>query len=207
LTTIGTTLGPAVAWIVHLLLDISVAHTFFSHGWERRDRKHKEHESFVPDMICAGLTVLNFVLVLRHTAKVAGSYNPFLMLPEAKASFLRGVYTERFVDIVYSDLGFHVLPTLFINAFGLPFVADNMFKLVGAVWAILLTVFSSVPFIFQQFDLGVEREGFAREERVRLTTADQRSMYGGRPVVQLEAASREEVEKETIKTQLRERLF
>jgi len=207
LTTIGTTVGPAVAWIVHLLLDISVAYTFFSHGWERREKGHPQHGSFTPDMIMAGLTVLNFVLVLRHTAKVAGSYNPFLMFPEAKASFLRGVFTERFVDIVYSDLGFHVLPTLFINAFGLPFVADNLFKLVGAVWAILLTVFSSVPFIFQQFDLGVEREGFDQEQRMRLTTTDQRAVHEERPVVQLEVISCEEVERETIKTQVRERLF
>jgi len=207
LTTIGTTMGPSVAWIVHLLLDISVAYTFFSHGWPRRHKDHPEHDSYLPDMILGGLTVLNFGMVLWHTARVAGSYNPFLMFPEARASFLRGVFTERFVDIVYSDLGFHVLPTLFINAFGLPFRADSVFKLVGAVWAILLTVFSSVPFIFQQFDLGVEREGLAQEQRVRLTTADQRAMYADRPVAQIEAASSAEVERETVRNQIRERLF
>jgi len=165
LTTVATTCGPAAGTLVHLLLDLSVAHTFFSHGWNYP-------ASRLQDFILGALTTLNFLFTLVHNCHAAGG-NPFAVVTEARQSFDRGAFTERYIRILYGDLGAHVLPTLGINVFGLPSRADHPIKVFGAIAAILVTVATCVPFIFQQFDLGAEREGFADQRLQSLEPAKQ----------------------------------
>mmetsp|Transcript_19442 Transcript_19442/g.60143 ORF Transcript_19442/g.60143 Transcript_19442/m.60143 type:complete len:485 (-) Transcript_19442:71-1525(-) len=155
LTTVAKTFGPAVGTLVHLALDVAVAHTFFSHGLNNP-------ESFVPDCTLGSLTILNMLFTLLHNTLVGGS--PWAIAGEAWRSFERGALTETYVRILYGDLGAHVLPALAIKIFGLPFCADNTVKVATGILAIVGTIPGSVPFIFQQFDLGIEREGFVEEQ-------------------------------------------
>jgi len=190
LTTVGATFGPAVGTLVHLVLDIFVAYTFFSHGFNYP-------KSLVPDFILGSLTILNFLFTLVHNAFISGG-NPFAMAGEAWRSFERGAFTENYVRILYGDLGAHVLPTLGINIFGLPFRADHPLKVVSAIMAIFITIATSVPFIFQQFDLGIEREGFV-QERVSLARAMEP------PAAAPAELSQEQLE--GVSLELRKRLF
>jgi len=151
LTTVGSTLGPAVGAVAHLVLDVASAYIFFSHG-------QRYPSSRVPDFSLGILTLVNFVFTLMHNCN-AGKGNPLAMIREAKASFERGVFTDAYIKILYGDQGAHVLLTLGVNVFGIPFRADNPLKVASALMAILTTVATCVPFIFQQFDLGSEQEG------------------------------------------------
>jgi len=152
LTTVITTFGPAAGTLAHLALDLSAAYTFFSHGRRHPTTRHS-------DFVLGSLTVINFIFTLMHNCNV-GRGNPLAMIKEAKLSFERGVYTDTYIKILYGDAGAHMLVTTAINVFGLPFRADNPLKVASALMAIIITVVTCVPFIFQQFDLGTEREGF-----------------------------------------------
>jgi len=122
------------------------------------------------DFIYAGLLSFTLAITLVYQCGAMGG-GPLGIMTEAKLSIERGLYTENYLVIVQGDKGVQAIPAMALKIYGLPFAAKSPFSVLVAAASICGGVLGLATFIFQQYDLGVEREGL--EPASTLTMEDQ----------------------------------
>mmetsp|Transcript_42378 Transcript_42378/g.76938 ORF Transcript_42378/g.76938 Transcript_42378/m.76938 type:complete len:1021 (-) Transcript_42378:103-3165(-) len=122
------------------------------------------------DFIYAGLLSFTLAITLVYQCGAMGG-GPLGIMTEAKLSIERGLYTENYLVIVQGDKGVQAIPAMALKIYGLPFAAKSPFSVLVAAASICGGVLGIANFIFQQYDLGVEREGL--EPASTLTTEEQ----------------------------------
>lgn len=136
------TFGPAWAVLVHLGMDLMNIATF-AQG---------------EDYARAGL--LGFVVLVTICYANNLTTNGCLSLyGEAKLSWERGVWTDDYVAFLKADKGIQAIPSLIVTLSGVPFKARSFVGTLGGLGSICINVALLVPFITEQFDLGLETEG------------------------------------------------
>jgi hypothetical protein len=142
----GNTLGPALGFWLRFCSEIFAVYLFVNHG----------------DYHWAALLICTMLL----TAYKHGPTPPWVIFAESLRSIRRGVRTEEFYELIWADMGAHVLPATLIKVSSLPFTTGGSTGTISALFA-AVGVFASVVvtsiFVFEQFDLGTEEEGYGHE--------------------------------------------
>jgi len=142
----GNTLGPALGFWLRCFSEIFAVYLFVDSG----------------DYHWAVLLICTLLLTTyRH-----GPTPPWVIFAESLRSIRRGIRTEEFYQLIWADMGAHVLPATLIKLSSLPFTTGGSSGTISALFA-AIGVFASVVitsvFVFEQFDLGTEEEGYGHE--------------------------------------------
>jgi len=141
LTNFVSTFGPAWAVCLHLAIDTFNAVSMIV----RLDTLRG----------IALLTITIFTLAYMQGTQggVATLYR------ESCLSWSRGVFTDDYLAFIRADKGVQAIPALIIIASALPYTANSVISAVGGLGSIVIGIVLVVPFVFQELDLGIEREG------------------------------------------------
>merc|ERR1711920_743717 len=74
---------------------------------------------------------------------------------EAKLSWDRGLTTDSYEAFKAADRGIQAIPSLILILSGLPFFWTNPIKTCGGLGSVGMSIALCVPFIYEQFDLGL----------------------------------------------------
>lgn len=143
----GNTLGPALGFWLRFCSEIFAVYLFVASG----------------DYHWAALLICTLLL----TAYRHGPTPPWVIFAESLRSIRRGVRTEEFYELIWADMGAHVLPATLIKVSSLPFATTGgstgtISALFAAIGVFASVVITSI-FVFEQFDLGTEEEGYGHE--------------------------------------------
>lgn len=142
LAHVFNTIGPAWAALLHMFADISNTFTFL------RNR----------DYMLAGLLALTVCIYVGHAVKkTKGGVQGILR--ETMTSLECGLFTHDFLVFIRADKGTQNIPALLLQIYGLPFAAKGWSSALFAAGSIGATVFLVIPFIYHEYDLGIEQEG------------------------------------------------
>lgn len=143
LTNIFNTFGPMMGFLSRLGAEIWTCVTFFQSG--------NGYSLLSASLLAITLLITAVQLGLQRP-------NPFY---EAKRCWDRGLYTKEYLAIIRADKGAQALPALMIKIYGLPFVSTEKIVSIAVAWGGIIGTIAVVSlFIFQQFDLGIETDGF-----------------------------------------------
>lgn len=156
LTNVFNTIGPAVGFLLRLSsTGMSIGVFVMAAFRDRDDLGLAAGNALSALALCTTMTITLVQLGLRH---------PEAVFREVRRSWARGVHTEGYLAIVRADKGSQAIPALFVKVYGLPFAATSVFSVLVSWGSILVVVGTVSLFVFQQFDLGIEKEG-GEEER------------------------------------------
>jgi len=120
----------------------------------------------VNGMICSSVLLVHLVMTIVQKATL-GTYGPCSIWKEIKDSLDRGLFTSKLFELMKTDKGVLTLPALVFTLSSLPWTvytnghSDHvqMLQAVGQVLGFVSALVGTGVFTFQQFDLGIEREG------------------------------------------------
>uniref|UniRef100_A0A7S4UA76 Uncharacterized protein n=1 Tax=Alexandrium monilatum TaxID=311494 RepID=A0A7S4UA76_9DINO len=141
-----STFGPAWAVILHIGIDVVNIVSFATTG---RDPTRA---------ILLGLAVFITLCYAAQTARVGLRS----LYQESVLSWERGLFTESYLAFVRADRGVQTIPALIIINSALPFTVTSAMASVGALGSVGIAVALVVPFICEQYDYGIERDGADR---------------------------------------------
>lgn len=113
------------------------------------------------------LVLLGHVVLTTLQAWRLGMADPRAVLAEVKLSLARGIFTPKLFELLKSDKGALTLPALVFSLSSLPWTiylnhheaSMQAVMAVGQVLGVVGLTGATAVFVFEQFDLGVEREG------------------------------------------------
>lgn len=182
LTNAFTTFGPAWAALLHFGTDCVNIFTFVSNG----------------DLIFAALMLFMLWITIGY-AWTATERGPHRIYQETKLSFDCGVYTHDLLVILRADKGFQMIPALFMQIYGLPFAATNWTAALSAAASIGATILFVVPFIHNDYDLGIECEGMDSNSVADLFARERGATAGSEPSMHFLARSHMGISLEPIR--------
>merc|ERR1712062_506918 len=138
LTSVGNTFGPAWAVLLHIGIDVVNILNFI------------KTEDTARALLLA-FTILISVCFANNLT--TGGF--FSIYHETKLSWDRGLFTDDYLKFITADKGIQAIPSLLIIVSGLPLHASHATKTLGGLGSILINVVLVVPFIYEQFDLGL----------------------------------------------------
>mmetsp|Transcript_113181 Transcript_113181/g.205873 ORF Transcript_113181/g.205873 Transcript_113181/m.205873 type:complete len:495 (+) Transcript_113181:65-1549(+) len=142
--------GPAWAILLHIGIDMFNIYNFI----------------VGEDYIRAALLALAILITVCYMANTT-EHGLLSLYHECKESWDRGMFTDDYLKFVRADKGIQAIPALIIVMSGLPFKefkAGNLKSTVGGLGSIAINLALVVPFIMQEFDLGIEKDGFEPPE-------------------------------------------
>jgi len=132
--------GQVIGAGVHCVVDAFNAYNFWKHGDYLRS-------------VCMVLCVLVTCGFVSMRGGIRNVYR------ECMLSWKRGIMTDGYLDVMRADKGMQSVPALLCILSGLPWNPGGAKSIIAAVGSVVMNLVVMVPFIFEQFDLGVEREG------------------------------------------------
>lgn len=153
LTNFVGVFGPAWAMLLHIGIDLFNCYDFIF-GSE--------------DYFRAGLLALAIVITVCCMV-TSTEHGLSSLYHECKESWERGMFTSDYLQFVRADKGIQSIPALVIVLSAVPFKeyqAGSLKSTVGAIGSIGINLALVVPFIMQEFDLGIEQEGYEEPEPI-----------------------------------------
>jgi len=144
---------------LHIALKLFNAYTFASSSWA------------LNSIVCAVVLLLSVLASYAQQCRLTGG-NPCSLFSHIQRSLASGIFTPELLQIVETDKGLLALPALIISVSVLPWTiyqskssdATKVCQAVGQVAGVFASLVGTGIFAFQQFDLGVERQGAATED-------------------------------------------
>jgi len=123
--------------------------------------------SWTMNGIICSMVLLGHVILTGLQKWRLGLWSPRAYYTEIKDSLDRGIFTPKLFELLKTDKGVLTLPALVFSLAGLPWSVylnnhNNAFQMLQTMCQVigfLAAIGGSGVFVFQQFDLGVEREG------------------------------------------------
>lgn len=140
--TFPSVFGPAWAMLLHIGIDAFNVYNFIT----------------TKDFIRAVMLTLTILFTVLYAANQTRR-GMRSMYHECKLSWDRGMFTDDYLKFIRADKGIQSIPALIIIISGLPFKAKGVKSTVGGLGSIAINLALVVPFITQQFDLGIDHQG------------------------------------------------
>lgn len=139
LANVVSTFGPAWAVLLHIGIDVFNIVNF----------------AVAQDYGRAALLAFFILVTLLYAQNCTTGGLPS-MWRETVTSWRRGLCTDDYLAFVRADKGIQAIPALVVTVSGLPFKMKGVKSTLGGLGSIGISIVLLVPFIYQQFDLGIE---------------------------------------------------
>jgi len=144
---------------LHIALKLFNAYTFASSSWS-------------PNSIFCSVVLLLSVLASYAQQFWLTGGNPCSIFSHIRRSLASGIFTPELLQIVETDKGLLALPAFVISVSALPWtiyqspssLGTKVCQALGQVAGVFASLVGTGTFAFQEFDLGVERQGLQTNE-------------------------------------------